>query len=121
MIFRLVNGNTEGFYEGRVEVYHNGEWGTVCDDGWDLNDAEVVCRELGYSPAIAERHYGQGSGKIWLSDLDCVGTESSIVNCSHSGWGVHNCNHTSDAGVKCTPPKGNGLIYVCSYIHLNAL
>ena len=121
MIFRLVIGNTEGLYEGRVEVYYNGEWGTICDDGWDLNDAEVVCRELGYGPAIAERHYGQGSGKIWLSDLDCVGTESSIVNCSHNGWGVHNCNHTSDAGVKCTPPKGNGLIYVCSYIHLNAL
>ena len=109
VVFRLVNDNIEGFY-GRVEVYYNGEWGTVCDDGWGLNDAEVVCRELGYGPAISERHYGQGSGKIWLSDLNCTGTESSIVNCSHSGWGVNNCNHSSDAGVRCTPPNGNVLL-----------
>ena len=107
MVIRLVTGNTEGFYEGRVEVYYNGKWGTVCDDGWDLNDAEVMCRELGFGPAIAEGYYGQGSGIIWLNDLNCTGTESSIVNCSHSGWGDNNCSHISDAGARCTPPNGN--------------
>jgi len=99
---RLVNGSTE--YEGRVEVYHNGEWGTVCDNGWDLNNAQVVCSELGIGQAIAARHnafYGQGSGEIWLDNLNCVGTEGTIGNCSHRGWGIENCEHSEDAGVKC--------------------
>ena len=118
MVIRLVNGNTKGFYEGRVEVYYSGEWGTVCDDGWDLNDVEVVCRELGYAPAIAEGYYGQGNGKIWLNDLNCNGTESNIVNCSHSGWGVNNCSHISDAGARCTPPNGNVRFNLCMIAQL---
>ena len=89
-----------------MEVYHNGEWGTVCDNGWDLNDAQVVCRELGYNNTIAVRYssfYGQASHskKIWLSDLNCIGTEWTIGNCLHEGWNVHDCNHYEDAGVKC--------------------
>jgi len=102
-IVRLVNGPSK--YEGRVEVYHNGEWGTVCDDSWDLNDAKVVCSELGFGPAIAARRnafYGRGSGEIWLDDLNCVGTERSILNCSHRGWGIEDCGHHEDAGVKCS-------------------
>ena len=105
-IVRLVNGPTK--YEGRVEVYHNGEWGTVCDDGWDLNDANVVCNELDYGPAITARHnafYGEGSGKIWLNDLNCVATEKSIRTCSHRGWRIGNCTHSEDAGVKCSTGK----------------
>ena len=88
-----------------MEVYHNDEWGRVCGNGWDFNDAQVVCSELGFGPAIATRHnafYGQGSGEIWLDDLNCVGTERSIVDCSHGGWGIGNCNHSEDAGVNCT-------------------
>jgi len=101
-LVRLVNGPTE--FEGRVEVYHNGEWGTVCDDGWDLSDAQVVCSELDIGNAIAARHrafYGQGSGQIWLDDLNCFGNEWTIGNCSHSGWGVENCGHHEDASVRC--------------------
>ena len=92
-----------------MEVYHNGEWGTVCDDGWDLNDAQVVCSELGLGPAI--RHntsYGQGAGQIWLHNLTCVGNELTIRNCSHGGWGVKNYSHSKDAGVQCSVP-GNVL------------
>ena len=92
-----------------MEVYYNGTWGTVCDDEWDLNDAQVVCRQLGFGPAIAaitQASYGQGSGQIWLDNLNCNGTEWTIGNCSHIGWGVNNCNHDEDAGLKCTASNG---------------
>ena len=87
-----------------MEVYHNGEWGTVCDDGWDLNDAQVVCNELGLDDAVATRYnafYGEGNGQVWLNNLHCVGNESSIKNCSHGGWGINSCSHSQDVGVKC--------------------
>ena len=90
-----------------MEVYHNGEWGTVCDDGWDLNDAQVVCRELDFGRAIngsSQAFYGQGSGRIWLDNVNCIGTELAIEDCSHRGWGIEDCFHSQDAGVKC----GNG-------------
>ena len=103
LIGRLVDGLTK--YEGRVEIYHNGEWGTVCDDEWNLNDAQVVCSELGFGKAIAAQHgafYGWGSGQIWLDNVNCFGTEGTIGNCSHRGWGTHDCYHGEDASVKCS-------------------
>ena len=106
-VVRLVNGSTE--YEGRVEVYYNGEWGTVCDDGWDLNDAQVVCLQLGLGTAIATRdnaYYGEGSGQVWLNNVNCTGTELIIEDCLHSGWGIRICNHGDDAGVLCADTKG---------------
>ena len=114
-IVRLVNGLTK--YEGRVEVYHNGEWGTVCDDKWDLNDAQVVCKELGFDNPVYARHrafYGQGRGSVWLSDLQCVGTEWTIGNCSHSKQGEFYCDHYKDAGVKCF--SGNIFRIVTSFL-----
>ena len=102
---RLVNGPTE--YEGRVEVYHNGVWGTVCGYyGWDWNDAQVVCREMGLSEATATIRYsalyGRGSGQIWLDNVTCIGTELTIASCSHSGWGIYKyCHNYWDVGVKC--------------------
>ena len=103
---RVVGGaNT---YEGRVEVYRSGYgWGTVCDDAWDVFDAKVVCRQLGltYSNAQAifccANSFGQGSGQIWLDNVACTGSESRLQNCPHRGWGVHDCVHGEDAGVKC--------------------
>ena len=108
-IVRLADGYTS--YEGRVEVYHNGEWGTVCDDGWDLNNAQVVCRQLGFGPAITatnRAYYGQGSGRIWLDEVRCVGTELTIEACSRNGWGSHDCLHSEDAGVRCSTDSLSG-------------
>ena len=102
-VVRLVDGPTE--YEGRVEVYHNGEWGTVCDSQWDLNDAQVVCNELGVGRAIAAKHdafYGQGSGRIWLDSVYCTGSELAIRNCRYRDYGYDYCKHDKDASVQCT-------------------
>ncbi|XP_038046677.1 deleted in malignant brain tumors 1 protein-like [Patiria miniata] len=99
---RLVNGSSSN--EGQVEVFYQGEWGTVCDDGWDLNNADVVCRMLGYpsaSNAWSSAHFGQGSGPIMLDNVNCQGYESSIAECNHAGWFSHNCGHNEDAGVTC--------------------
>ncbi|XP_019630260.1 PREDICTED: scavenger receptor cysteine-rich domain superfamily protein-like [Branchiostoma belcheri] len=99
---RLVGGHSSN--EGRVEVFHDGQWGTVCDDGWDLYDAQVVCRQLGYSGATEARvraAFGQGSGQIWLNNVGCDGSETTISDCGHGGWGSHNCDHSEDAGAVC--------------------
>ena len=100
---RLV-GDTENEFEGRVEIYHLGEWGTVCDDFWDLKDATVVCRQLGYSSAVSDKdgaYYGQGSGKIWMDEVSCRGNEISLDLCLFLGWENHNCLHSEDVGVIC--------------------
>uniref|UniRef100_A0A3P8T3Q2 Deleted in malignant brain tumors 1 protein-like n=1 Tax=Amphiprion percula TaxID=161767 RepID=A0A3P8T3Q2_AMPPE len=99
---RLVNSDNR--CSGRVEVFHNGQWGTVCDDSWGLNDAQVVCRQLDCGEARAaptQAQFGQGSGPIWLDDVQCFGNEPSITDCTHRGFGVHNCGHHEDASAVC--------------------
>ena len=98
----MVGRNSHG--QGRVEVYHNGEWGTVCDDGWDNADATVVCRQLGFYSSVYDygsATYGQGTGPIWLSRLACFGNESSLFECSQLSVGTKNCTHANDAAVSC--------------------
>ena len=99
----LVGGDTD--YEGRVEVNYNGQWGTVCDDFWSQNDANVVCKQLGYGTAASVQNraaFGQGRGQIWLDNLQCTGNENDLFSCPHNGPGTHNCGHNEDAGVVCT-------------------
>ena len=101
---RLVNGSNH--YEGRLEIFLNGQWGTVCGDYWDIRDARVACRQLGLPGVIAATlvgSFGSGSGPIYLDDLLCTGSESNLESCPHAGIGVHNCSHTNDAGARCRP------------------
>lgn len=89
---------------GRVEVYHNGKWGTVCDDGWGMAEAQVVCRQLNFPGAqsvVIGKDYGQAPGPIWLDDIRCEGTENSLLSCAFKSWGVTDCTHKEDVGVIC--------------------
>ncbi|XP_064871797.1 neurotrypsin-like [Oncorhynchus nerka] len=101
---RLVGGVSA--WEGRVEVFHGGVWGSVCDDQWDESDVEVVCRQLGLggvARAWGQAYFGAGSGRVWLDEVRCTGNELTLEQCPKSAWGEHNCLHSEDAGVSCTP------------------
>ncbi|NXQ87404.1 MARCO protein, partial [Nyctibius grandis] len=96
-LIRIAGGGRRG----RVEIFHQGSWGTICDDGWSTVDANVVCRMLGYYRATAAFTAAGGTGQIWLDDVNCSGNEHSIFDCPKPDWGVNNCSHSEDAGVEC--------------------
>ncbi|NWW08419.1 LOXL3 oxidase, partial [Oreocharis arfaki] len=101
--FRLA-GYPRKHNEGRIEVFYNDEWGTICDDDFTLGNAHVLCRQLGFVAATGWAHsakYGKGVGRIWLDNVNCAGSEKSIGDCKHRGWGNSDCSHEEDAGVVC--------------------
>ena len=111
---RLTNGTNEK--EGRVEIYWNNQWCTVCDDYWDNTEATVICRQLGYIGGSVKisAYFGEGTGLIVLDDVDCDGRESTIFACIHSNFGKHDCKHYEDVGVVCygESSKGNYKYYI---------
>lgn len=90
---------------GRVEVWRDGEWGTVCDDQWDLRDANVVCAQLGCGYALnvtgQDGLFHPGRGRIHLDELDCDGNEQNLWACPASKE-ESDCGHKEDAGVVCS-------------------
>lgn len=103
-----VQGGTQP-YNGRVEVLYNGEWGTICNSGWDINDARAFCRQLGYVDAVAtgvvsDYTYPSGSGRIWQTNVDCTGQERRFGECFFTEmWGdTGSCDHSMDVAVQCS-------------------
>ena len=89
----------------------NSKWGTVCDNGWDLFDAHVVCKGLGYYGALNATnaaYFGEGSGPIWLHYVGCRGTDDNLIDCLQYTYLRRNlpsyCSrgHSQDAGVVCS-------------------
>lgn len=112
-VIRLADGSSEN--EGRVEVYWNGQWGTICDDSWVKADADVVCRQLGYpsaQEAVANAYFGEGSGEIILEDVRCLGNEVDLLTCPSLFIYQNGCSHSNDVGVVCTAKVGKVVISI---------
>lgn len=117
------------YIQGHVEILHNNTWGSICDDEFDNKDATVLCimfdsrkySQGTYSPSYKQS--GTGASKIWLDNIRCAGHEQHISQCSHNGWGTHNCGSSERVGIRCKtagmcysfgffgPPKGMILKY----------
>ncbi|XP_078576616.1 uncharacterized protein LOC144862181 isoform X4 [Branchiostoma floridae x Branchiostoma japonicum] len=116
---RLIGGRSP--HEGRVEVFYNGQWGTICDNMWDDMDAKAVCAQLGVegvSKARRAAFFGKGDGPILSYNTQCVGNETALAECDRSPWFVHECDHSKDAGVICdyspsTLPFADDIIGPC--------
>lgn len=103
-----------GLISGMPGLCYSGVWGTVCDDEWDMQDADVVCRQLGYPAAYGYRSsafYGEGSDKVWMDNVQCEGDELTLQTCLFNGWGDNDCEHSEDAGVVCC--KSHALLCGC--------
>ena len=102
-VVQLAGGRS--YNQGRVEVYYNGEWGTVCNTRWDYTDASVVCRQLGlgaYGGTLSSSYFEKGSGSIFISDVSCTSIDHTLAACGHLGVGItYDCDHNDDAGVEC--------------------
>ena len=104
-MLRIV-GSQDG--QGRVEILHQGVWGTVCDDDWDDKAAKVACTSLGYPGVFAPldgKRVKNGEGIIWFTDFQCNGSEISLHQCGTAGAGTRRCYHSEDSGVICNKRK----------------
>jgi len=92
---------------GRLEIFHAGQWGTVCDDYFGAVDAKVVCKQLGLPNGAATALFltavpTAGSAElIWMDDVVCSGAEGSLAQCPFASWGFNDCDYTENVGVSC--------------------
>ena len=111
---RLMNGTSNHSSQGRLEVYHNADWGSVCDNEWGLPDTKVACRQLGFKGAdtfTSGAEFGKGSGQVWLDAVACKGNEKRLDECLHSGWASTECTHEMDIGLTCSYTEGETIVY----------
>ncbi|XP_072027048.1 scavenger receptor cysteine-rich domain-containing protein DMBT1-like [Amphiura filiformis] len=127
---RLADGKNER--EGRIEIYYNSTWGSVCGTHMGLEEGDVVCRQLGLGRAILTSSVSTGSlyksdtedriVKMWLDNIECVGSEVMLAACSHSQWGMVGCSSDREAGVKCaesgSTPTTNGIVTLAMGLYL---
>lgn len=107
---RLVGGRNPT--EGNVEVFYRGRWGSICDDEWDIREAYIVCKMLGYNRAVRatfNSQFGRGRDLIWMDNMFCTGREFRLDRCRFDGWGVHDCNHAEAAGVVCDGQRARAI------------
>ena len=101
--------------EGVVQVFYNNTWGWVCDEQWDKQNADVVCRELGLTNSSATQIVpasNQEHGTIWTNNVQCVGNESSLFSCPHDGWKLNgSCGNNQRAGLVCSGCDGEMFCY----------
>ena len=117
-----------GKKEGLLQIFHEGQWGTICDDNWDMRDAHVACRQLGFGeaqdpllrsydgdtysyeqarqytyPTFAQTltQHRSPDIPIWMDNVRCLGTEARLVDCAFAGWGLANCGHYEDVAIRC--------------------
>ncbi|XP_068580951.1 scavenger receptor cysteine-rich type 1 protein M130-like [Cebidichthys violaceus] len=107
---RLVNGTS--LCSGRLEVKSNQSnqsnqwWSSVCEDDFDQQDAEVVCRELGCgAPSVLQGAlYGEVEAPMWTKEFQCGGNESALLDCRSSGSDRNTCSPGKAVGLTCSEP-----------------
>ena len=97
---------------GRLEIFHDNQFGSLCDDQWDenkLNNARVACNQLGYTYVNVADMYqvplGTDEHPIWLDNVVCDGTETTLSECAANDWNVNDCTHYEDVGISCLKSK----------------
>nr|CAI5867456.1 unnamed protein product [Callosobruchus analis] len=104
---KLVGGRGE--FEGNIEILHSGSWGAICDDEWDITEAKIICRQLGYPDEKAQptvnSYFGIAKRRFWMDNIYCDGAEEEISTCRFDGWGQSDCNSEEAAGVICAEPE----------------
>ncbi|KAL1492082.1 hypothetical protein ABEB36_012577 [Hypothenemus hampei] len=104
---KLVNGRNQ--HEGNVEILYNGRWGAICDDEWDVSEALVICRQLGYKNTIVKAtsnsYFAKAKRRFWMDNVYCTGTEQELTDCKFDGWGNSDCTDEEAAGVICQELK----------------
>ena len=88
-----------------MEIYSNGQWQSICDDGWGIEDADVVCRQLNYGyaeSAPTSSFYGISFNTVWEADIVCTGSESKLIDCNNISSTVVFCSNSEEAGVRCS-------------------